>query len=106
MAYPATGLLLCQSDALANGNESTTLDVLPNRTERNLREMKTWTCNNFNGYEYYGSLTVTADNVQLAITMIETQLIQMGLQQTIKPEQLVPLPTHHRHVRILWNGEY
>ena len=41
MAYPATGLLLRQSDALANGNESTTLDLFPNRTERNLQEMKT-----------------------------------------------------------------
>jgi hypothetical protein len=39
LAYPAARLLLRQSDALANGNESTTLDLFPNRTERNLQEM-------------------------------------------------------------------
>ncbi len=49
-------------------------------------------------------MVVTADDVKLAITMIETQLIQLGLQQTIKPEQLIPLPTHHRHVRLLSVG--
>jgi hypothetical protein len=67
--------------------------------------MKTWTCNSFKGY-FSGetALVVTADDVKLAITMIETQLIQLGLQQTIKPEQLIPLTTHHRHVRLLSVG--
>lgn len=61
--------------------------------------MKTWTCNSFKGHYLVGTaLVVTADNIELAITMIETQLIQIGLQQTIVPEQLIPLPTHHRHV--------
>lgn len=107
MAYPATGLLLRQLDGLADCNESPALDLLPNCKERNLPQMKTWTCTDFKGHYPVGTaLVVTADNVQLAITMVETQLIQMGLQQTIKPVQLVPLPTHHRHVRILCDGDY
>jgi hypothetical protein len=69
--------------------------------------MKTWTCNNFKGhYPVNTALVVTADNIELAIIMVETQLIREGLQQTIEPEQLIPLPIHHRHVRILCNGDY
>lgn len=69
--------------------------------------MTTWTCNNFKGHNPVGSaLVVTADNIELAILLVERKLMQEGLEQTIKREQLVPLPTHHRHVRVLCNGDY
>ena len=69
--------------------------------------LKTWTCNNFKGhYPVPTALVVTADNIELAVTMIEEELERQGLQQTIQPEQLIPCPTHHRYVRILSNGDY
>ena len=69
--------------------------------------MTTWTCNNFIGHWPVGtSLVVTAETVAMAIILIETKLDSVGLPQTIKPEQLVPLPTHHRNVRILQDGNY
>ena len=69
--------------------------------------MMTWTCNNFKGhYPIPTALVVTADDIKLAIYLIEKHLLSIGLPQTIKPEQLVPLPTHHRHVRILNDGDY
>ena len=69
--------------------------------------MKTWACNSFIGHYPVGTaLVVTADNVELAITMIEAKLAEIGLPQTITPEQLIPLPTHRRHVRILCTGNY
>lgn len=69
--------------------------------------MNTWTCNNFKGHWPVGSaLVVTADNIELAIMIVERKLREEGLQQTIKPEQLIPLPTHHRYVRILVDGNY
>ena len=67
----------------------------------------TWTCTNFTGhYPVPVALVVTADNIEVAIKLVEDELSKIGLPQTIKPEQLVPLPTHHRHVRILSNGDY
>jgi hypothetical protein len=69
--------------------------------------MKTWTCNNFKGFWPVGtSLVVTADNIDLAIALVEAELEKEGLPQTVKPEQLVPLPTRHRYIRILNNGSY
>ena len=69
--------------------------------------MMTWTCNNFKGhYPVSTALVVSADNIDLAIMLIERKLREEGLQQTIKPEQLIPLPTHHRYIRILCNGDY
>jgi hypothetical protein len=69
--------------------------------------MMTWTCNNFTGHNPVGTaLVVTADNIEQAILMIERELIACNLPQTIKPEQLIPLPTHHRHIRILCDGDY
>lgn len=69
--------------------------------------MKTWTCNDFEGHWPVGTaLVVTADNVELAIKMIEEELDKRGLPQKIEPKQLIPLPTRHRHVRILCDGDY
>lgn len=49
---------------------------------------------------------VTADNIDLAIQLLELKLQEMRLPQKIDREQLVPLPTHHRYVRILHDGDY
>jgi hypothetical protein len=69
--------------------------------------MKTWTCNCFEGHWPVGTaLVVTADNIELAIELIEKELKLLGLPQEIKPEQLIPLPTRHRHIRILNDGNY
>lgn len=69
--------------------------------------LKTWTCNNFKGHWPVGTaLVVTADNIDLAITLIEGKLKEIGLEQTIQRTQLVPLPTHHRYIRVLNDGNY
>jgi len=69
--------------------------------------MTTWTCNDFKGHYPVGTaLIVSADNIKLAITLVEKELDRIGLPQTIKPEQLIPCPTHHRYVRVLNNGNY
>jgi hypothetical protein len=69
--------------------------------------MKTWTCNSFIGHYPVGTaLVVSAENVEMAIILIEEKLSSIGLEQTIEPDQLVPLPTRHRHVRILHDGDY
>lgn len=72
-----------------------------------MNKMSTWTCNNFKGHYPVGAaLVVTADNIDMAILLVERKLREEGLPQTIKPEQLVPLPTHQRYVRILHDGDY
>lgn len=69
--------------------------------------MKTWTCNNFTGHYPVGTaLVVTADDIQTAIAWVEKALADAGLPQRIRPEQLIPMPRGHRHVRILCNGDY
>jgi hypothetical protein len=69
--------------------------------------MITWTCNNFKGHYPVGSaLVVTADDVWTAIILVEKALKEAGLEQTIAPDQLIPMPTHHRYVRILVDGNY
>jgi len=69
--------------------------------------MTTWTCNDFKGHYPVGTaLVVSADNVGLAIILVEAKLEEMGLHQTIKPEQLIPFITNHRYVRVLNDGNY
>lgn len=57
----------------------------------------TWTYKNDNGL----ALVVTADEVELARRLVEVRLEHMGIWEKIKNEHLVPLPLHHRHVRVL-----
>lgn len=69
--------------------------------------MMTWTCNNFTGHYPVGTaLFVAADNIEVAILLIEKKLNEIGLPQKIDPQQLIPVPTHHRYVRILNDGNY
>ena len=68
--------------------------------------MKTWTCNNFTGHFVTTALVVTAENVEMAIILVERELAERNLPQKIQPDQLVPLPTRHRHIRILQDGDY
>lgn len=69
--------------------------------------MTTWTCNNFVGYYPVGtSLVVSAETIEVAAFLCKKELAAIGLSQTIKHEQLTPLPTHHRHCRILQTGDY
>lgn len=67
----------------------------------------TWTINNFKAhYPSGGAAVVTADNVQMAIYLLEQELERAGLKQKIKPEQLIPMVTTSRYVRILCDGDY
>ena len=69
--------------------------------------MKTWSIVGFDGYWPVGtSAVVTAETVAVAITLLEERLAEIGLPQTIKPEQLVPVVRSTRWVRILQNGDY
>lgn len=80
---------------------------LSHKTDKRATSMMTWTCNDFKGVWPVGTaLVVTAENVDLAIILVENELKNRGLEQHISREQLIPLPTHHRHVRILADGDY
>ena len=69
--------------------------------------MKTWTITNFNGHYPVGtSAVVTAENIETAIIWLEKELDNIGLTQKIKPEQLIPMVTSSRKVRILCDGDY
>ena len=69
--------------------------------------MKTWTCTTFTGHYPVGTaLVVTADNIDIAIDLVEKELAQRSLPQKLQRDQLIPLPTNHRHVRILRDGDY
>ena len=50
------------------------------------------------------AIVVTADNVDLAIEMIESALYDQNIDPIyFKRAELIPLPVFHRHVRILYN---
>lgn len=69
--------------------------------------MKTWTITGFDGYYLLGTAAVvTAENVEMAINLLESELSRIGLTQEIKPEQLIPMVTSSRKVRILCDGNY
>lgn len=69
--------------------------------------MQVWTIKSFDGvFINLTGAVVTADTVELAITLLEKELERIGLKQTIKPEQLIPYSTTTRNVRILCNGDY
>ena len=60
--------------------------------------MTTWTFSNSTI-----AIVVTADNVDLAIEMVNQALYVRDITHLeVKREDLIPLPTHHRHIRTLW----
>jgi hypothetical protein len=68
--------------------------------------MNTWTITDFEGHYPVGTAAIViAENVNMAITILEDKLKQEGLQQQIKPEQLIPMAAGARYVRILNNGD-
>ena len=69
--------------------------------------MKAWTVDSFEGHYPIGTAAViVAENISTAITILEDKLRQEGLQQQIKPDQLVPLSSGTSCVRILNDGNY
>jgi len=69
--------------------------------------MMTWTINNFEGHWPVGtSAVVTAESVQMAVIWLEKELDRIGLPQKIKNEDLIPMVTSSRNVRILQDGNY
>jgi len=69
--------------------------------------MQAWTCNCFEGYWPVGTAAVViADNIDIAKSLLEDELSKSGLTQEIQNEDLIPLPTKHRYVRILCDGDY
>ena len=63
--------------------------------------MTTWTyCNSTI------AIVVTADNVDLAIEMINKELFERSITfLEVKREYLIPLPTHHRYLRTLYDRD-
>lgn len=69
--------------------------------------MMTWTITDFKGHWPSGcAAVVTADNVKMACRLVERELVSRGLPQQIKPDQLIPVVTSTRWVRILNDGNY
>jgi len=69
--------------------------------------LNTWTITGFEGHYPVGTAAVvTAENVEMAIKLLESELSRIGLTQEIKPEQLIPMVTSSRKVRILCDGGY
>ena len=69
--------------------------------------MNTWTITDFEGHYPVGTAAVvTAETVDMAIKLLESELSRIGLTQKIKPEQLIPMVTSSRKVRILCDGNY
>lgn len=67
--------------------------------------MMTWTCK-FKGHYLPGYAVVSADNVDLAIILLQKELGYHGLTVEIKREDLIPMVTKTRKVRVLFNGDY
>jgi len=64
--------------------------------------MTTWTFSNSTI-----AIVVTADNVDLAVETIQLALYVRKIDGVkVKREDLIPLPTHHRHMRTLWFKEH
>ncbi len=64
--------------------------------------MTTWTFSNS-----YVAMVVTSDNIDLAIETIQLALYARKIDDVkVKREDLIPLPTHHRHMRTLWFKEH
>ena len=64
--------------------------------------MTTWTFSNSTI-----AIVVTADNVDLAIEMVNQALYARKIDDVkVKREDLIPLPTHHRYMRTLWFKEH
>lgn len=69
--------------------------------------MPTWTITDFKGHWPVGcAAVVTAENTEMACRWLERELAARGLPQQIKPQQLVPVVTSTRWVRILNDGNY
>lgn len=59
--------------------------------------MKTWTCH-IHGH----SFVVTADDVDFARSLIVLELLRLKTPTAeVSRVNLIPLPTHHRHVRMI-----
>ena len=64
--------------------------------------MTTWTFSNSTI-----AIVVTADDVDLAIEMVNQALYVRDITHLeVKREDLIPLPTHHRHIRTLGFKEH
>lgn len=68
--------------------------------------MKVWSFN-FQGHFPVGAVgLVTAENAATACVMAEQELNRIGLPQKVEKEQLTPVPTGHRWVKVLLDGNY
>lgn len=66
-----------------------------------IQKMTTWTYSNSNV-----AIVVTADSVDFAIALVMKQLLDRGYTHyEVKSEDLIPLPTHHRYARTIYNAE-
>jgi len=69
--------------------------------------MMTWTINTFDGHYPVGTAAVvTSESVEMAVIWLEKELDRIGIPQKIKNEDLIPMVTSSRNVRILSDGNY
>lgn len=68
--------------------------------------MMTWTVSDLKGRFFSAVAVVSAENVETAIHWLQDELKREGLEQTVRPEQLIPMVTSTRKARILFNGDY
>lgn len=62
--------------------------------------LMTWTYSNSDI-----AIVVTADNIELAMEIVQSALDVRQIDRKVKPEYLIPLPTHHRHMRTLYDKD-
>jgi len=68
--------------------------------------VKVWSFN-FQGFYPVGAVgLVTADDEDVACIMAEQELNRIGLPQKVDKDQLTQVPTGHRSVKILLDGNY
>ncbi len=71
-----------------------------------MKEMKVWSFY-FQGHCPVGAVgLVTAEDIGVACILAEQELNSIGLPQKIEKEQLTPVITGHRRVKILLDGNY
>ena len=63
--------------------------------------MTTWTYST-----HLIALVVTSDNIDLAVETAQLALYARKIDNVkVERKDLIPLPTHHRHLRTLWFKE-
>lgn len=63
--------------------------------------MQTWTYWHRKNWTDEVAMVVSADHIDVAVSMVQERVDAAGLDAKVGRENLIPLPTHHRYVRVL-----